>query len=162
MAWFTQHLNNLLRHECAPKITFELHLTRDESAETASTTIPRSPSQISTEVPSIPPSTLEKTIESPTLSTKTSSIVLREKGMKSADTIETAENTEGFSVPVSFGRPDIEGTVREAIISVAKDKRVLIVACGPTGLVDTVRNTTASCIRVDGPSVELHCEQFGW
>ncbi|KAI0110858.1 ferric reductase NAD binding domain-containing protein [Nemania sp. FL0031] len=167
MAWFTQHLNNLITHECAPKITFGLHLTRLEATETASSPIPRSPSQISTTVPSKPPSTLEKNIESPPLSKQTSAVALREKEQKNI--IETEESigvippaADGSSLPVTYGRPNIEALVREAILSVDKDKRVLIAACGPTGLVNTVRNTTASCIRVDGPSVELHCEQFGW
>ncbi|KAI1130100.1 ferric reductase NAD binding domain-containing protein [Nemania abortiva] len=167
MAWFTQHLNHLITHECAPKITFGLHLTRLEATEAESTPIPSSPSQISTAVESKPPSTLEKSTESPPLSTQTSSAALREKEIKTI--IETEESLgvipsaiDGSSLPVSYGRPDIEALVRQAILSVDKDKRVLVAACGPTGLVNTVRNTTASCIRVDGPSVELHCEQFGW
>ncbi|KAJ8123536.1 hypothetical protein ONZ43_g542 [Nemania bipapillata] len=170
MAWFRQHLNHLMTHECAPKISFELHLTRSESTEAASSApIPRSPSQMSTAAPSIPPSALEKNIESPALSTQASSVALREKDTKDTDMIETAESidavasgVDGLSLPVTYGRPDIETMVREAIMSVPKDKRVLVAACGPTGLVDTVRNTTASCIQVNGPSVELHCEQFGW
>lgn len=76
--------------------------------------------------------------------------------------LENVSSIEGLSLPLTYGRPDIEAMVRQAILSVDKDKKVLVAACGPTRLVDTVRNTTASCIKVNGPSVELHCEQFGW
>jgi hypothetical protein len=37
-----------------------------------------------------------------------------------------------------------------------------VAACGPDSLNWGVRRTVAGLIRVKGPSVELHCEQFGW
>jgi hypothetical protein len=40
--------------------------------------------------------------------------------------------------------------------------RIIIAACGPDGLMKNVRRVAADCITVKGPSVELHCEQFGW
>ncbi|KAI0540483.1 ferric reductase NAD binding domain-containing protein [Xylaria digitata] len=172
IAWFTQHLSHLATHECAPKIALKLHLTRAkavEKTEMAPLPIPRSPSQISTIIESIPPSILENGIETPRLSTQASSIALRERALEKLDTIDRVERIEevpswikGLSLPVIYGRPDIEALVREAVASTRTDQRILIAACGPTKLVDTVRNTAASCIRVDGPSVELHIEQFGW
>ncbi|KAI1203330.1 ferric reductase NAD binding domain-containing protein [Nemania serpens] len=167
IVWFTQHLNNLITHECAPKISLELHLTGVEKIESASTPLPRSPSQLSTAVPSISASPTEKKSELPALSTQTSSVAL-ETDLEKFDPTERVERLEGesavdgLSLPLTYGRPDIEAAVRQAILSVDKDKKVLVAACGPTGLVNKVRNTTASCIKVDGPSVELHCEQFGW
>ncbi|KAI0206745.1 ferric reductase NAD binding domain-containing protein [Astrocystis sublimbata] len=172
MTWFTRHLNDMITHECAPKIALKLHLTRVETSSTPSIpTLPRLSSQASTAATSAPGSILEKTLESPVLSAQTSSVALDktaldvEKG-KEGERVEYIEDaslaTKGFTLPVLYGRPNIEASVREAIASVAKDKRVFVAVCGPTGLVDTVRNTTASCISVDGPSVELHCEQFGW
>ena len=65
-------------------------------------------------------------------------------------------------VPISYTRPDVADLVRSSIEATAADKRVLVMGCGPEGLMKCVRDTTASCIRSDGPSVELHCEQFGW
>ena len=65
-------------------------------------------------------------------------------------------------LPLVYGRPDTENLIREAVQSVAKNQRVLIATCGPAGLIEVVRDTAASCIRPDGPAVELHCEQFGW
>lgn len=40
--------------------------------------------------------------------------------------------------------------------------RIAVAACGPDGLMQITRRTVADCIRVDGPSVELFLEQFGW
>jgi hypothetical protein len=70
--------------------------------------------------------------------------------------------TGSINVPIEHGRPDTAILIQEAIQSVGKDERVLVAACGPAGLIKVVRNTTASLIRKDGPSIELHCEQFGW
>lgn len=60
------------------------------------------------------------------------------------------------------GRPDVDGIVKRIISETSDDERVVIAACGPDGLMFSVRKTAASCISVKGPSVELHCEQFGW
>jgi hypothetical protein len=48
-----------------------------------------------------------------------------------------------------YGRPNREALAQQAIISVDNDKRALIVACGPTGLLHTVRNITADYGRVN-------------
>ena len=64
---------------------------------------------------------------------------------------------------VRYGRPNVDELVRTHI-DAAKAKarqRVLVACCGPDTLTDDVRATTVDCMR-DGPSVELHCEQFGW
>jgi hypothetical protein len=52
--------------------------------------------------------------------------------------------------------------IREAISDTACEDRVLISGCGPNKLMDLIRETTADCIHSKGPSIELHCEQFGW
>lgn len=63
---------------------------------------------------------------------------------------------------IKAGRPDTATLIREAVSSTPSTGRVLVAACGPAGLMRTVRDTTASLIRGDGPAVELHCEEFGW
>jgi ferredoxin-NADP reductase len=70
--------------------------------------------------------------------------------------------TSIHNLAISFERPKVAGLVETAIITTASDRRVLVMACGPEGLMKQVRNTTAASIRKHGPSVELHCEQFGW
>jgi hypothetical protein len=41
-------------------------------------------------------------------------------------------------------------------------ERIAIAACGPDTLMNCVRRVAAECITIKGPSVDLHCEQFGW
>ncbi|KAF8851173.1 hypothetical protein BDZ45DRAFT_632015 [Acephala macrosclerotiorum] len=66
------------------------------------------------------------------------------------------------SVNILPGRPDVDGIIRKVVAKTGDDQRVVIAACGPDGLMWSVRKTAAGCIQVRGPSVELHCEQFGW
>ena len=90
---------------------------------------------------------------------------LREDPEKDAIMSDSEQSTVPSTmndIPLVYGRPDTESLIREAVYSVAKDQRVLIAACGPIGLIEVVRDTAASCIRANGPAVELHCEHFGW
>ncbi|KAL8392433.1 hypothetical protein RB595_002577 [Gaeumannomyces hyphopodioides] len=63
---------------------------------------------------------------------------------------------------VTAGRPDASQVIRAAVAETPAHQRVLVAACGPDSLVKVVRDTTAECIRGDGPGIELHCEKFGW
>ncbi len=81
------------------------------------------------------------------------------------DMLEHAEansETSRTRHTVSSGRPDTATLVMDAVRATPAEQRVLVAVCGPRALMKTVRNTTAKCIRGDGPGVELHCEQFGW
>ncbi|KAI0974164.1 ferric reductase NAD binding domain-containing protein [Xylaria arbuscula] len=167
--WFTEHLSHLLTHECADKIGLKIHLTKVDTIQKIGEVVPIPPlsSQLFTLVESKPASISDKA--TPGLSTETSSVAARDEDSEKNDNLSKVESreanrstTDSVSLPIIYGRPDIETSVREAIGSAAKNERVLVAACGPLGLVNTVRNTTASCISINGPSVELHCEQFGW
>lgn len=70
--------------------------------------------------------------------------------------------THIHGIEIAYSRPDISGIIGDEIDATASDKRVLVMGCGPEGLMRQVRNTTAGRIRTTGPAVELHCEQFGW
>ncbi|KAL1902966.1 hypothetical protein Sste5346_000878 [Sporothrix stenoceras] len=92
-----------------------------------------------------------------------------EKATQAADAaadaaIREANGSESQPLRHSFspGRPDAETVIRNAVSSTARSQRVLVAACGPPALMKTVRSATAKCITSDGPSVELHCEQFAW
>lgn len=63
---------------------------------------------------------------------------------------------------MTAGRPDVGTLIREAVEGTPRNQRVLVASCGPQSLMTVVRDTTASLVRADGPTVELHCEQFGW
>jgi hypothetical protein len=87
----------------------------------------------------------------------------------SASSGESASEEATESVPlnsyessVKSGKPDVPALIRAEIEQTPVEQRILVLGCGPEGLMTQVRNTTAACIRSDGPGVELHCEQFGW
>lgn len=65
-------------------------------------------------------------------------------------------------IPITWKRPDVPAMIRGVVAEAARHQSVLVMGCGPSALMTQVRNTTAECIQVDGPTVELHCEQFGW
>ncbi|CAK7227140.1 hypothetical protein SEUCBS140593_006477 [Sporothrix eucalyptigena] len=90
-----------------------------------------------------------------------------EKATAAADAaaaISEINVSESLPLRHSFspGRPDAATVIRNAVSSTARSQRVLVAACGPPALMKTVRSATANCITSDGPSVELHCEQFAW
>ncbi|ATY65523.1 Ferric reductase-like transmembrane component [Cordyceps militaris CM01] len=73
------------------------------------------------------------------------------------------EDVEIFSgIPITWKRPDVPGMIRGVVSGAAREESVLVMGCGPGKLMKQVRNTTAACIWSDGPTVELHCEEFGW
>ena len=72
-------------------------------------------------------------------------------------------DTSGIhDIPVTPGRPDVAVMIDEEMRKSSADQNVLVLGCGPDAMMAHVRNATASCIRPNGPAVELHCEQFGW
>lgn len=66
------------------------------------------------------------------------------------------------NLDISEGRPDVKEMIRREVESAERTERILIIGCGPSSLMDDVRNATAASIQCEGPAVELHCEQFGW
>lgn len=65
-------------------------------------------------------------------------------------------------IPIKYERPNVPELIRSAVAQTGSEHRVLVTGCGPAKLMNVLRNTTAECISTDGPSIELHCEQFGW
>ncbi|KAI1465918.1 ferric reductase NAD binding domain-containing protein [Daldinia caldariorum] len=169
LSWFTQHLQNLSNHVHAPKIALKLHLTRfapsssinrDDSIERRSTSVASA---------DMKPSNLERGNDNFAISGPGSSAVTRYESDKDEKDMEAMRHQEIPSaatsttmLPIVHGRPDTEAEIRAAVESLSNDQRVLIAACGPSSLTKIVRDIGASYIKVDGPAVEVHCEQFGW
>ncbi|RVD80499.1 uncharacterized protein DFL_008396 [Arthrobotrys flagrans] len=61
-----------------------------------------------------------------------------------------------------YGRPEMDMIVQDAIRNATQNDLVAVGACGPTELMRCARNAAASAITPNGPSISLHCEQFGW
>jgi len=64
--------------------------------------------------------------------------------------------------PPQRGRPDIAAIVDQIVEKAEDSDRVAVAACGPDSLMQVTRSTVAKNIKVNGPSIELHVEQFGW
>ncbi|KAI0386734.1 ferric reductase NAD binding domain-containing protein [Hypomontagnella monticulosa] len=161
LTWFTQHLHNLRSNVHAPKIALKVHLTR--LAPSSSMKEVSSPERRSASVTS---ADLEQGEISPASGLASSAATRYESDRDEKELAghleipsETASTT---TLPIYRGRPDTETEIRNAVRSLSKNQRVLIAACGPGSLTTIVRNVAASCISVDGPAVEVHCEQFGW
>ncbi|KAI0473118.1 ferric reductase NAD binding domain-containing protein [Xylariaceae sp. FL0804] len=170
LAWFTQHLTNLRTHVHAPRVALKVHLTKLSAVSPSAPALAaagRAPSETSADLPPASPP-LEKDVEAAALTVPRQAVVqggsLKGNGLK--ETVKSEMSSSASSVhselPLIHGRPDAAALIKEAVESAGRDQRVLVAACGPDKLIDVVRNATASCIRADGPAVELHCEQFGW
>ncbi|OAA50737.1 Ferric reductase-like transmembrane component [Cordyceps fumosorosea ARSEF 2679] len=78
-------------------------------------------------------------------------------------TTVTGLDMDSFSgIPITWKRPDVPGMIRGVVSGATRGQSVLVMGCGPSTLMRQVRNTAAGCIWSDGPTVELHCEEFGW
>ncbi|KAI1088488.1 ferric reductase NAD binding domain-containing protein [Rostrohypoxylon terebratum] len=168
LTWFTQHLHNLLNHVHAPKIALKVHVTRLEPKSIRNSSIEHRSSDSSST--NLGPSALEKgntdyiTSSGPASSAATRYESDREEkdATRQTDISSASSSVTNLNLPIRPGRPDTEAEIKAAVRSVTKNQRVLIASCGPDSLTNVVRNVAASCISVDGPAVEVHCEQFGW
>lgn len=63
---------------------------------------------------------------------------------------------------VRRGRPNFDQLITKVVREASFHEEIGIAACGPSEMMRLVRTVAAKNIRVDGPSITLHCEQFGW
>ena len=144
--------------QASPRVTIALHSTRPSCTQS-----PSSPISPLDEKPSAP--ALEHVSPISKSSTQQGDLLSR---AFSADLEKHPSPQPGTpwdsstSLEILHGRPDIEALIKDVVVKAGKDERVLIAACGPEGLMWSVRRPAAGCITVGGASVELHCEQFGW
>lgn len=170
LSWFASHLETLARDA---RVQLQLYVTRsleDTDDETPESMPTIESSEIDLEKnleKSLEKSLekdLEKTIASETLRS-TDPTASEESISDESDSTQNPSQVEQAHAYKSFihrGRPDVAALIRGIIDETPVENRVLVLGCGPDGLMAQVRNTTAACIRCDGPGVELHCEQFGW
>ncbi|KAI1850219.1 hypothetical protein JX265_002116 [Neoarthrinium moseri] len=176
LSWFADHLNAIRTHTHAPKVALKVHATRSAPSTPAVTEKPSTQSLQPTVgsmssadlAPMTPLSELEK--ESRLVHPEDLPAIVPTGEDPEKDGLRAVMchmgrrtiTTGSIDMPVEEGRPDVVALLQEAVKSSGRDKRILIAACGPDGLMKAVRNTAAGLITKDGPSIELHCEQFGW
>lgn len=172
LSWFADHLQVLKTHPNSPRVTTSLYVTTASSSNANSADV--SDAEDDRRALAVHGSgavTAEKALR-PSITTKHtfSSAASRDPEKNGTTTTKggtrtsTSTDATGYSHGhlVLPGRPDTATLIREAVSTTPATGRVLVAACGPAGLMRTVRDVTASLIRGDGPGVELHCEQFGW
>lgn len=145
MRWYTRDIKNLAADE---RVDVRLFITRSESINESDS----DSDDLFTRGNNTPVSTSSRDAE---------------KGAVSSDTDDAAAATEGTlthfgNAPISYGRPNIGPLIEETVSQMMADSRILVMGCGPSGLMNLVRDTTASCLHGKAPSVELHTEEFGW
>lgn len=70
----------------------------------------------------------------------------------------TVEEVNGSTIETLPGRPNISALMESLIDNCDPTKRAIVGACGPGGLLETVKSTESQCIRPEGPSFTLHTE----
>jgi hypothetical protein len=146
--------------QASPRVTIALHSTRPSCTQSPSS--PISPLDEK-------PSALQLENASPISKSSTQPGDLLSRAFSADPEKNTSPSPQcgtpwdsSTSLEILYRRPDVETLIKDVVAKAGKDERVLIAACGPEGLMWSVRRTAAGCITVGGASVELHCEQFGW
>jgi predicted ferric reductase len=147
LAWYEPHLNAIRNHAHASKVNLTLHITRENRSE--SPLIEKlSDKQLEAQV---------SHVESIVNEDKQLEAGIAGAGGPSSPTMETVGRR-----PTQEGRPQIKILIADAVARARPGQKVLVLACGPTGMIKDVRRSVAANLHAGGPSVELHCEQFGW
>jgi hypothetical protein len=115
-----------------------------------------------------PPSTLRKSslsLNEEKEESSTPELSLSPKASEDVDIEKehaSASSSLYSSLPINQGRPDIAAIITDIVSKADSYDRIAVAVCGSDGMVQVARKTVAKNIWIDGPSLELHCEQFGW
>lgn len=159
LSWFQSQLDLLQSHAHAQHIDISLYVTQATAQDSSSSqysndsspSSPTSPTDGEKPTTSFPPPMTEKDLETAVIET-------HHKETHGTTTMTTTDRGR----EVRQGRPDVAALIRTAVESTPANQRVLVAACGPAGLMRTVRDTSAAGIRGAGAGVEVHLEEFGW
>ncbi|TAQ86359.1 hypothetical protein B7494_g5317 [Chlorociboria aeruginascens] len=151
LMWFSKELEIL---KASPLVALSLYSTRSPNPSISSHAA----------IPSIEhKSLLDEKLTSISLSSPISSLSTNaDFDVEKQHIVANGKTNIPSNINILHGRPDIHTLINEIVKNADAGKRIMIAACGPDGLMRVVRKTAADCISVDGPSIELHCEQFGW
>lgn len=159
LTWFSQHIKTL---EADKRVSIRLYITRPPTLEV----VPLTPTEGASEKKHSETATITKDPEKELrLRSETHFSSDSEKGPQSDGDVPSpmdGMDTHIENVPIIYQRPEIQAIIRTEIDETPVNKRVLVMGCGPDSLMRAVRDTSADCIRTQGPAVEVHCEQFGW
>lgn len=150
--WYGPELEVL---EASPLVTLRIYVTRHSVSSSPVTPISRlSIGTLPDVEKSTPPSALNIAPESPSQSDSDNYDIEKRPQIRS--------QSSDLSTMTNPGRPKISELVAEILEKSDVNDRIVVTTCGPDSLMQTTRRVVAGCIRPDGPSIELHCEQFGF
>ncbi|PCD23258.1 hypothetical protein AU210_014781 [Fusarium oxysporum f. sp. radicis-cucumerinum] len=67
-----------------------------------------------------------------------------------------------LGIPAHHGRPNIDEIVAQILEGMSANSRVLVLGCGPAGLLQAVRQSATSRMVPNGAGISFQFEQFGW
>lgn len=73
----------------------------------------------------------------------------------------TRKTKDDLKALVAFKKLDAGALVRSRLLGAKSHHRVLIIACGPSSLMNAVRDTADECRWETNCRVDIHCEDFG-
>lgn len=144
--------------EAHPRVRLRVHVTKVSKEQSLSRSL-LSP-QLEIEVELVPRVANNDVLHLPTLDEKLATAI----PTVTIDKIPITTDSETTPLPPYTipGRPHVLSIVQSVAAECSPEDRVLVAACGPTGLSNDVRDAVRDCTRSDGPSLTLHLEAFGW
>ncbi|KAF7855961.1 hypothetical protein EAF04_009917 [Stromatinia cepivora] len=91
----------------------------------------------------------------------------RPQELRDLEKITTTRETNsihnvGENITIASGRPDILNIIQGVVQGCDDNQRVAVAACGPGSLMKSTRSAVAQCIKLNGPSLKFHSEEFSW
>ncbi|KAK6438723.1 hypothetical protein LTR95_005066 [Oleoguttula sp. CCFEE 5521] len=86
--------------------------------------------------------------------------VLRESLDRDVEKTAAPTSPQSSSIDIQTGRPDVSAIVKAVVESSEPADRLLVAACGPSGLILATEEATRSWYSSRGASVQLHVETF--
>lgn len=75
----------------------------------------------------------------------------------------SGENTTGYTMnDIRRGRPDITKTIENIVAGADPSDRLMVVACGPEGLMKSTRRAVVKNAKSEGPSIDFQSEEYSW
>lgn len=139
--WFARELKELMASPC---VSLRIHST----------------------LPLSPPPTENYESNSPRLEKKSPAYEVNSTSLGGSESDVEKQPAKAISLLGSLvvhqGRPDISTLIKEVITGSNRQDKVIVAVCGPGSMMEDTRAAVADNIKVNGPSLELHSEHFGW
>lgn len=127
----------------------------------SSTSIPPSPSLTSVSTQPESPVDAEKSLQPSTNEVMSLPKSTHTQDPEKATTISPV-SPRCREYTVLDGRPEILALITDYVSASVNNERLMVVACGPRGMMSQVRKAVAVNLRANGPAVEMHLESFSW